>query len=124
VIRHRRDDAVDVLVVEQSAVFTGSGQIRSDDLFGERVPAVVQVGGTGAGHAGQPDRCPEQAVALHAHADHAEPDGVAGSQGTKREGVGGKRDTGGSPKFEEFAASPGSFVHEEILSPVFGLGNQ
>src|SRR6266540_3125475 len=54
----------------------------------------------------------------------AAPDGVAGSQRTKREGAGGKRDTGGSPKFEEFAASPRSFVHEQILSRISGVGNQ
>ena len=54
VIGHRRHDAVDVLAVEQFLVAARSGQARiARDLSGQRVTAVVQVGGGDALDAGK-----------------------------------------------------------------------
>ena len=112
VVGNGRDDAVDVLVVEQSAVLTRRGQIGPHDLLGERVAAVVQVGRGGAGHARQLDRGAEQTRALHADTDHTEAHGVARSDAAKLERLCSERDArGGCAELEKFAARPSGFLH-------------
>ena len=76
-VRHRRDDAIDVLVVEQRLVATCHRQIRPDDLTRQRVPSVVEVAGGDTFDALELDRVPEQPRPLHPHPDDAETDTVA-----------------------------------------------
>src|SRR5690349_14277997 len=71
-IGHGRDNGVDVFVVEQIAIATRHRQIRSHDLAGESMSAVVEISGARALDAGQLDRGAEQPRALHADADDAE----------------------------------------------------
>src|SRR6058998_1879489 len=65
------------LVVQQSAILTRGGKIRTRDLLRQHVTAVVQVGGAGARHARQRNRRPQEARPLHPHTDHTEAHGVA-----------------------------------------------
>jgi hypothetical protein len=80
-VGHRRHDAVDILAVEQFLVAACSREVGiPGDLFGQRVAAIVQVGGRHALHTGQRNGGGQQSGSLHADADHAEPDTIAGGQ--------------------------------------------
>jgi hypothetical protein len=61
VIRHSRNDAVDVLAIQQLLIMPGYGQIRIfRDLPSKRMTAVVEIGSTHALDSRQPDRGPQQ----------------------------------------------------------------
>src|SRR5256712_10961450 len=77
----RRDDAVDVLVLEERLIAARDGQIRPTDLAGQRVPTVVEVSGRRTFAPRQLYGLREQPVPLHADADHAEADPVTGRHG-------------------------------------------
>ena len=61
------------LRVEQFLITAGRGQVGvAGDLLGQRVAAVVKVGGADAFHARQSESAAQQAGPLHADTDHAE----------------------------------------------------
>src|SRR5258708_35596536 len=73
------DEAIDFFVVEEIFVAAGYEEIGiADDFAGEGVAAVVEVGGGDALRAGELHSGGEQAGALHADADDAEAEAVAG----------------------------------------------
>src|SRR5260370_4350472 len=74
------DQAIDFFVVEEIFVAAGYEEIGiADDFAGEGVAAVVKIGGRDALRASKSDGGGEQAGALHADADDAEAQAVAGS---------------------------------------------
>src|SRR3989475_320468 len=81
VIGNRRDDAVDVLVLEERLIAARDGQVRPDDLAGQRVPTVVEVSGRRTFDARQLYGLRERPVPLHAVSDHSEADPVTGRHG-------------------------------------------
>src|SRR6266850_681026 len=125
------DDAVDLLVVEEFLIFArgvdlGAGNFF-DDFFGERVAAIVEVGGSDAFDTGELNGAGEQAGALHADANDAEADAVAGSNGSggqrnllwvENDGARGDQGAGGSgTALQEFAAGK-IFFHDALLKKV------
>ena len=115
VIGHRRDDAIDVLVVEQPAILARGRQIRADDFLRERVAPVVEVGGAGADDSRQGNGRAEEAGPLHADADHPEADRVTGGKLAECERLRDERHTGsGGASLEEFPTRPGGFLHGEL----------
>src|SRR5207247_4599321 len=81
VIGNRRHDALDVLVLEERLIAARDGQVRPDDLAGQRVPTVAQVTSRRTFVPRQLYGLREQPVPLHADADHAEADPVTGRHG-------------------------------------------
>jgi len=80
-VGHRRHDAVDIFAVQEFLVAARCGELGiPGDLPGQRVAAIVEVGGRDALHTGQCNRGSQQARALHADADHAEPHPLAGGR--------------------------------------------
>src|SRR6267142_892298 len=125
------DDAVDLLVVEEFLIFArgvdlGAGNFF-DDFFGERVAAIVEVGGSDAFDAGELNGAGEQAGTLHADANDAEADAVAGSDecggqrnffGVEDDGARGDESAGGAgAAMQEFAAGK-IFFHDALLKKV------
>src|SRR5882724_4845839 len=125
------DDAVDLLVVEEFLIFArgvdlGAGNFF-DDFFGERVAAIVEVGGSDAFDAGELNGAGEQAGTLHADANDAEADPVAGSDGgggqrnffgIEDDGARGDESAGGTgAALQEFAAGE-IFFHDALLKKV------
>src|SRR6266849_5155347 len=111
-----RDQAIDFLVVEEVFVAAGYEEIGiADDFAGEGVAAVVEVGGGDALRAWELHGGGEQAGALHADADNAEAQAVAGgncgiaggfeARVSQEKCVGGGEGAGGSGSaLQEFAA--------------------
>src|SRR5260370_38313589 len=84
------DEAIDFFVVEEIFVAAGYEEIGiADDFAGEGVVAVVKVCGGDALRAGELHGGGEQAGALHADADNAEAEAVAGSDA----GIAGRFET-------------------------------
>ena len=77
-VRHGRDDAVDILATQQFVVAARREEVRiTRDLLGQRVPPIVQIGGGDAFDTRQADRVVKQPRTLHADADHAETDALS-----------------------------------------------
>src|SRR6267143_528555 len=72
------DEAIDFFVVEQIFVAERGGDFLADNYLGERVAAVVEIASGDTFDAGELDGVAEKAVALHADADNAEAEAVAG----------------------------------------------
>ena len=83
VIGNRRHDAVDLLVVQECLIAARDGEVRSNDLPRQGVSAVVEVTRGSTFDARQFDGCAQQPGPLHADADHAEADPVAGRNGLR-----------------------------------------
>src|SRR5712692_4889407 len=80
VVGNGGDQAIDFFVVEEIFVAAGYEEIGiADDFAGEGVAAVVEVGGGDALRAWELHSGGEQAGALHADADDAEAQAIAGS---------------------------------------------
>src|SRR5205814_9842998 len=112
VIGDGRDDAVDVLVVEQLTVAACHGEVGPHDFTRERVTAIVEVGGGGAFDTGKLNGRRQQAAALHAPSHHAKAHAIARRDTAYLESFGGKGSAGGGrARLEEFAAGPILFAH-------------
>ncbi len=97
VIGNGGDDAVDILAVEQFLIAARGGQVGiAGDLAGQRVAAVVEIGGAHALDAGHGDGVRQQAGALHADADDAEANAIAGRR-RPRQRLGFEQDGLGRP---------------------------
>ena len=75
------DETVDLFIIEQIFVAARGGDFFADNFLGESVAAVVEVASGDAFDAGKLDSVVEQARALHANADDAEAQAVAGRHG-------------------------------------------
>src|SRR5882724_2959672 len=121
------DDAVDFLVVEEFFVPARGWNFLADNFLGERVAAVVEITGGDAFDTGELNGAGEQAGALHADANDAEADAVAGSDGgggqrnffgIEDDGARGDESAGGAgAAMQEFAAGK-IFFHDALLKKV------
>ena len=124
-VRDGGDDAVDVFAVEEFLIMAGNRKAGIvGDFASEEVAAVVEIGSSDARDARQRNGVSEQAGALHADADHAEANAVAGSYGLRGRSVRMRIEEDGAGRFriggsEEGASHGGSglqeFTTREIL---------
>ena len=115
------DEAIDFLVVEEIFVAASGENSFAHDFAGEGVAAVVEVAGGDAFDAGELEGVVKQAGALHADADDAEAQAVAGSDGLHGEGdVFGHKKNGGGGR--ERAGGPGGAMEELAAGEIFFHG--
>jgi len=115
------DEAVDFLVIEEIFVAAGGEESLADNFACKGVAAVVEVASGDAFDAGELDGVAEQAGALHADADDAEAETVAGGDGLHREGdvFGFEKNGGGS---RERAGGTGGAMEELTAGKIFFHG--
>src|SRR5207253_5043045 len=77
-VRDSGDEAIDFFVVEKILVAARGGNLLADNFLRERVAAIVEIASSDAFDAGELDGVAKQAGALHANADDAEAEAVAG----------------------------------------------
>ncbi len=131
VVWDRCYEAVDTFVGEQFLITPSCGQAGIvDDLFRERVPAVVKIARCHAFHARQLNRVREQTGPLHSDPNDSEAHAVAGRDGLrhrpewvriKPNGFCGKRSSSNSAETQKFASGENVIVHAWLRRYFFSI---
>jgi hypothetical protein len=87
VVGHGRDDAVDVLVVQQVLITARHQDGLAHNLLGQFLPAGVKLARRDALDAGQGNGVSQQSRAAHAHSNNAKVHGVTGGSRPGRRGI-------------------------------------